>query len=174
MTLAELASFSTAISGFAVTASVIYLAVQTHQNTRNIRALIHQGSTARTTAILTELMEPEYCAAWIEGNGGEATPESVRARQFFFHCSIALNSMEDLYVQHRMHLLNEEQFARGSEAYRRMLAEPGMRKFWEMERALFAPTAPGFTAYVDGLLGARPERKHHRHPAHSHSPASSR
>src|ERR1700744_2839832 len=134
MTLAELASFSTAVSGFAVTASVIYLAIQTHQNTRNMRAMIHQGATARTTSIITSLMDPDYCAAWIEGNGGEATPEAVRARQFFFHCSVALNSMEDLYVQHCMHLLNEEQFVRGSEVYRRLLAEPGMRKYWEQER----------------------------------------
>src|ERR1700749_2149853 len=117
MTLGELASFSTAISGFAVTASVIYLAIQTHQNTRNIRAMIHQGSTARTTSIITSLMDSEYCAAWIEGNGGEVTPGAVRERQFFFHCSVALSSMEDLYVQHRMHLLNEEQFRRGSETY---------------------------------------------------------
>ena len=163
MTLAELASFSTAISGAVVTASLIYLAIQTHQNTRNIRALIHQGSTARTTSILAGLMHQDFCAAWIEGNGGEATPQAVRARQFFFHCSIALNSMEDLYVQHKMDLLNQEQFARGSEAYRRLLAEPGMRKFWEAERALFAASAPGFTAYVDGLLEDRaPGRKRSR------------
>src|ERR1700761_2421079 len=156
MTLGEIASFSTAISGFAVTASVIYLAIQTHQNTRNIRAMIHQGSTARTTAILTELMNPEYCAAWIEGNGGEATAEAVRARQFAFHCSIGIHSMEDLYVQHRAGLLNEEQFQRGSENFRRLFTEPGVRKAWERERALFADAAPGFTAYVDGLLSARP------------------
>ncbi len=152
MTLSELASFSTALSGIAVTASLIYLAIQTHQNTRNTRAMIHQGSTARTTAALTNLMNPDYCAMWIEGNGGVATPEAVRARQFFFHCSIALSSMEDLYFQHRVRLLHDEQFARGSEVFRRLLAEPGMRKFWEGERALIAPTAPGFTAYVDGLL----------------------
>jgi hypothetical protein len=174
MTLAELASFSTAISGFAVTASVIYLAIQTHQNTRNIRAMIHQGSTARTTSILTNLMAPEYCAAWIEGNGGEVTPEAIRSRQFFFHCSVAMNSMEDLYVQHCAKLLNEEQFVRGSESYRRLLTEPGMRKFWEGERALFASTAPGFTAYVDGLLGARPEGKRHHHWVHAQRPVSSR
>jgi hypothetical protein len=174
MTLGELAWFSTAISGFAVTASVIYLAIQTHQNTRNIRAMIHQGSTARTASILTDLMDPEYCAAWIEGNGGEATPEAVRARQFFFHCSVALNSMEDLYVQHRAKLLNEEQFVRGSETYRCILTEPGMRKYWEDERPLFAPTAPGFTAYVDGLLSVRPESKRHHHSARSHPPTSSK
>jgi hypothetical protein len=174
MTLAEVASFSTAVSGLAVTASLIYLAIQTSQNTRHTRALIHQGSTARTTSTLTNLMNPEYCAAWIEGNGGEATPETVRARQFFYHCSVVINSMEDLYVQHRAHLLNEEQFVRGTETFRRLLTAPGMRKFWEEERVLFASTAPGFTAYVDGLLGARPEGKHRHHSAHSHPRASSK
>ncbi len=40
MTLADAASFSTAVSGFAVTASVIYLAIQTRQASRHTRALI--------------------------------------------------------------------------------------------------------------------------------------
>src|ERR1700742_468796 len=152
MTLQEVASFSTAISGLVVTASLVYLAIQTHQNTRNMRAVIHQGFTSRTTCVLTSLMDPAYCAMWIRGNGGDPTADAVSARQFFFHCSVALNSMEDLYYQHKVHLLHDEQFARGTEAYRRLLKEPGMRKFWEAERSMFAVTAPGFTAYIDGLL----------------------
>src|ERR1700744_4680981 len=152
MTLQEVASFSTALSGLVVTASLVYLAIQTHQNTRNMRAVIHQGFTSRTTSVLTNLMDPAYCAMWIKGNGGDPKADAVSARQFQFHCSIALNSMEDLYYQHKVHLLHGEQFARGTEIYRRLLAEPGMRQFWERERSLFAVTSPGFTTYVDGLL----------------------
>ena len=40
MTLSDFATFSTAISGLAVTASLIYLALQTHQNAKHTKALI--------------------------------------------------------------------------------------------------------------------------------------
>ncbi len=151
MTLTEFATVSTAISGIAVTVSLIYLAIQTHQNTRNTRALIHQGSAARTIDILTSLMNSEYCAAWIAGNDGEPTPELIRARQFFFHCSIAINAMEDQYLQHQSGLLSAEQFARVAETFRGLLGEPGMRRFWNADRARIVKVAPGFCAFVDSL-----------------------
>jgi hypothetical protein len=43
MTLSDFAAFSTAISYLAVTASLIYLALQAHQSVKHTRALIRQG-----------------------------------------------------------------------------------------------------------------------------------
>jgi hypothetical protein len=85
MTLSEIASIATAVSGFAVTVSLIYVAIQTQQNARHTRALIHQGTAARTTALLLGFMNADAAAAWIEGNGGTATPEAIRQRQFQHH-----------------------------------------------------------------------------------------
>jgi hypothetical protein len=85
MTLTEIASIATAISGFAVTISLIYVAIQTRQNVRHTRALIHQGTAARTTALLLGSMNADAAAAWIEGNGGTPTPELIRKRQFHQH-----------------------------------------------------------------------------------------
>ena len=47
MTLSDFATLSTAVSGIAVTVSLIYLIIQTRRNTRHTRPLIHQGATAR-------------------------------------------------------------------------------------------------------------------------------
>jgi hypothetical protein len=69
MVLSDLASIATAISGLAVTASLIYVGIQTKQNVRHTRALIHQGTAARTTNLLLGFMNPEAVKAWIEGNG---------------------------------------------------------------------------------------------------------
>jgi hypothetical protein len=49
MSLSEAALIATAISGCSATASLIYLALQTRQNVRHMRALILQGTAARTT-----------------------------------------------------------------------------------------------------------------------------
>ena len=78
MVLSDIASIATAISGLAVTASLIYVGIQTKQNVRHTRALVHQGTAARTTNILLGFMNPEAVKAWIEGNGGTPTPELIR------------------------------------------------------------------------------------------------
>jgi hypothetical protein len=156
MTISDLATLSTAVSGFAVTASLIYLAIQTHQNTRNTRALIHQGAAARTASILLGLMNADNCAAWIACNGGNPTPETVRRRQFAYSCMIAINALEDQYLQHRARLLSEEQYGRVCEEFRGLLSEPGLRAFWADYRQTIVQVAPGFCRYVDSLCTNAP------------------
>ena len=151
MTLADFASLSTAVSGIAVTVSLIYLAIQTQQNTRNTRALIHQGAAARTTSIRIGMMEGERAVAWIEGNGGSPTPEEVRRLQFNLQCATALDALEDHYLQKKAGLVSAEQFARNREGFRRLLQEQGMRDFWNAQKLTEARVAPQFCAFVDGL-----------------------
>ena len=152
MSLSELASLATAISGLAVTASLIYLAIQTRQNARHTRALIHQGTAAEpTTAILLGFMNPDMVAAWIEGNGGKTTPEAIRARQFYYHCGTAMIAMEDYFGQHEVGLLSEEQFSRGCETFRAILKEPGLRAYWLKQRDMMVKAAPNYCAFIDSL-----------------------
>jgi len=151
VTLSEIASIATAISGLAVTVSLIYLAIQTQQNVRHTRALIHQGTAARTTSLLLGLMNAEAAAAWIEGNGGTPTPELIRKRQFDQHCGTAMIAMEDYFSQHEEGLLSEEQFARGSETFRALLREPGMRAYWLKQKDVMTKAAPRYCAFIDSL-----------------------
>ncbi len=58
MTLLDFATFSTAISGIAVSVSLIYLIIQTRQNLRHTRALIHQGSSVDDALELSEQIDP--------------------------------------------------------------------------------------------------------------------
>lgn len=151
MTLADAASFSTAVSGFAVTGSIVYLAIQTHQSTKHTRAQIQQGATARVTAITLGAMRAENCAAWIEGNGGEPTLEEIRKHQFVLHCQTAINAMEDLFVQSRDGLHSQEHFARECETFRGLLALPGFRAYWLGQREDVSRAAPRFSAFIDSL-----------------------
>lgn len=155
MSLSEIASIATAISGFAVTVSLIYLAIQTRQNVRHTTAMIHQGTAARTTTILLEWMEPDIAAAWIEGNGGTPTPELIRQRQFECYCRVAMIAMEDYFSQHRLGLLSEEQFSRGTETFRNIMKEPGLRAYWLRERVM-AKAAPHYCSFIDSLCSGEP------------------
>jgi hypothetical protein len=151
MTLSDLASFSAALSGVAVTASLIYLGIQTRQNARHTRALIHQGGSARTTAIVLANQTPDAAAAWLEGNGTKLTPEAMRKYQFFLMCQTSITALEDIFVQHNDGLMQEEVFARNCFLHRGLLTEPGFRAYWNSVRVDLQAVAPKFAAFVDGL-----------------------
>lgn len=151
MSLSEIASIATALSGLAVTVSLIYVAIQTRQNVRHTAALIQQGTAARTTSILLGFMNPDAVAAWIEGNGGKATPELIRERQYYYHCGLTMIAMEDYFSQHELGLLSDEQFSRGSETFRTRFREPGLRAYWLKQRDVMAQAAPNYCAYIDSL-----------------------
>ena len=151
MTLSDFASVASAISGLSATASLIYVAIQTRLSVRHTRALIHQGTAARTSNLLLGLMNADAVAAWIEGNGATPTPELIRARQFHYQCGAAMIAMEDYFVQHEDGLLSDEQFARGSATFRERLPEPGLRNYWRNRREVMVKAAPRLAAFIDSL-----------------------
>lgn len=151
MVLSDIATISTAVSGFAVTASLIYVGIQTKQNVRHTRALIHQGTAARTTNLLLGLMNPEAVKAWLEGNGISVTPEAIKRKQFQYQCRVMMVAIEDYYTQHEVGLLSEEQFSRGRATFRERLREPGLRALWLKEGETISREAPHYSAFVDCL-----------------------
>jgi hypothetical protein len=151
MTLSDFATFSTALSGVAVTASLIYLAIQTRQNLRHTRAQIQQGAAARTTALILANQEPFRAAAWIEGNGGKAGPEEVRKYQFNLMCANAIYAMADLYFQNLDGLLSAELYRLDCENYRALMSQRGLRAYWDSTREGIGRVAPKFRDFVDSL-----------------------
>src|SRR6185503_16316623 len=97
MTLSDLATFSTAVSGLAVTASLIYLALQTHQNAKHTRALIHQGRVAALRDVFLASADPDIARAWIVTTGGKPTPEAVQQRQFLLLTGAMIYGWQDTY-----------------------------------------------------------------------------
>lgn len=151
MSFGEIEAVANEVSRWAVLVSLVYVAIQTRQNVRHTRALIQQGTAARTTSILFGLMNPEIISTWIEGNGGTPTPELIKQRQFHYHCGITMIAMEDYFSQHELGLLSDEQFARGSETFRTRLLEPGLRAYWLEQRRMLSKAAPSYCSYIDSL-----------------------
>jgi hypothetical protein len=160
MTLSDFATFSTAISGIAVTVSLIYLIIQTRQGTKHTRALIHQGGSARTTAIVLANQTANATAVWLEGNHTQPTPDAVRKAQFDLMCQTSITALEDIFSQHSEGLMKEEVFARNCYLHSGLLSAPGYRDYWNAQRADIAKIAPKFCAFVDGLcVGGATEYK---------------
>jgi hypothetical protein len=155
MTLAEFATLSTSVSGIAVTASLIYLALQTHQNSKHTRALLQQGQADRVVTTLMALANPDLSTAWITGNGGTASPAEVKNVQFAQICNAIVYDMSDFYNQNAEGLATGEQYAHARVGYSALLRQPGMRAYWEAWRNARTDVAPKFIAWVDALA-ARP------------------
>ena len=96
----EIASIASAVSGLAATVSLIYVGIQIRLRVRHTKALIQQGTTARTTNILLGGVSAEAAAVWIEGNGGTPTPELIPERQFQNYCGIAMIAMEGQHLRY--------------------------------------------------------------------------
>src|SRR5476651_1047067 len=100
MSLSDFATFSTAVSGFAVTASLIYLALQTHQNATHTKDLIHQGRITALRDIFLARADADIAAASIVVTGGTPTPREVQQLQYSAICGATLFGWQDTYLQH--------------------------------------------------------------------------
>ncbi len=63
MTLSDIASIGSLISGVAVLVSLAYLALQVRQTERNQRASIHQGASERSANLVLALSSPDHAAS---------------------------------------------------------------------------------------------------------------
>jgi hypothetical protein len=147
MTLTDFATFSTAVSGLAVTASLIYLALQTHQNAKHTRALIHQGRVAALRDIFLAGTDPNVAAAFIAVPGGTPTPQEVQKLQYRLMYGAMIYGWQDTYSQYRNGLLDEDFFRQMRTGAVQALSSPTSRAVWEFYRV------PGtqFAAFMDEL-----------------------
>ncbi|SRR5258706_2521929 len=156
MTLSEFATVSTAVSGLAVTASLIYLALQTYQNGKHTKALLQQGQSTRVVTTLVAMANPDLARAWITGNGALATSESVEALQFAQLCNAVVYDMQDFHNQQIEGLASDEQIGAACVGYSRLLQQPGMAAYWKAWKDARMAAAPRFIAWVERLAATAP------------------
>src|SRR3974390_2570758 len=67
MSLSDLASLGSVVSGFAVLISLIYLALQVRQTERNQQISIRHSRVTRTVELHLALADPAVAVAWLHG-----------------------------------------------------------------------------------------------------------
>lgn len=150
MSLADLASIGSFVSGIAVLISLVYLSLQIRQNTKHSRALIQQGRAGRiadTALRLAEFRDAEGFDKCFDGLP-DVTPAELRR---FFHVARAVFiSAEDSYFQHRQGLLDDIAFASFEAGLKNGFGAKGLGIAWKVTGAMYEPE---FRAYVDRTLG---------------------
>src|SRR5215469_18244185 len=131
MTLSDLASIGSLVSGMAVLMSLVYLSLQNRQLVTNQRALMNQGVVNRSSDTFKWLAEPhmsDLISRMIDGETGFTGTELTQIRMRLRNTMV---SVRDTYVQHKSGLVDEITFESALGSVRSLLAQPVIRALWK-------------------------------------------
>lgn len=150
MTLSDIASIGSLVSGVAVLMSLVYLGIQTRQNARHSQALIQQGRAARiadTALRLAELRADEGLNKCFDGSPDVRQQDVAR---FLFVCRSIFVSAEDSYFQHQQGLLDDVAFASFENSVKSGMGARGMAAGWLLTADMYEPK---FRDYMNRING---------------------
>ena len=157
MSLSDLASLGSFVSGFAVLISLIYLALQVRQAEKNQRAIIHQGRVEQSVDRLLRLMEPELLKPFMKGlYGRDASTDELEFQQFVFAMAAIAREIGDLYFQNDLGLLDEATLQSQLVPLYAALRSPGGKAFWKLTRGSADPRIRERVDALDARLPVQP------------------
>jgi hypothetical protein len=159
MSLSDLASLGSFVSGLAVLASLVFLyfqikqlSAQAKQSEKNQQAAIRQARITRIFDWYMGLKDAAVADVWRRGLEGDDALSETELAQFTSIMSALFLHAEDSFYQHEAGLLNEAAFLTFSKGLGGTLQLPGARAAWKFLNGNFNP---GLAEYVDRLLATR-------------------
>ena len=152
MSLSDLASIGSFISGVAVLVSLIYLALQVRQAEKNQRAIVQQERVSRSSDQLFRLADPVLARAWLKGLKSVDDLTDEEAFQFTVITTAMLRSVEDAYFQHKLGLLDPGSLNNQVSPLRGVLTTASGAALWKSLRRNYDES---FAKYVDSLVPPR-------------------
>lgn len=150
MTLSELASLGSFVSGVAVVFSFVFLALRTHQSARNQRAIIHNERTRLVQDLTVQSFGTyEGAQTMLRGNAADVSLDTAQARQYLAMLLSVLRLFEEFYYQHRDGMMDEARWHSNSLRMHGFLAVPGMRAAWRTHAPSFGTD---FCAWMEAIL----------------------
>lgn len=150
MSLSDLASLGSFVSGLAVLGSLVYLAQQTRQNVKHTRALIQQGRAIQASDMTNRWAEdPSLIALLQQATLGDPTLNNEQILRFLLMQFSAYQMWEDRFYQHKDGLIDEERHSGTVREIRERLQRIGYRTAWQMQRNTYGKE---YQAFVDGLI----------------------
>jgi hypothetical protein len=151
MSLSDLASLGSFVSGFAVLTSLVYLALQVRQTERNQQISIRHSRVSRIVELQVALADPAVADAWLHGLGSPDELTQTELTQFINLCRALFFHFEDSFYQREEGLLNDEAFETVVAGVRLLARSPGFRAAWRLARPNFGGR---FRDFIDGGVAA--------------------
>jgi hypothetical protein len=151
MSLQDLASLSTALSGIGVIFTVIYAALQIRNNTREVRATAFQQVVNSFASISFDIAKDRTLSdLYLRGGRDIKALDDVEHAQYTLMLLSFLRRAENVFFQTETHMLHEQHWFGIRESTRAVMAPPGARACWAEIRTRFNPQ---FAEFVDELAG---------------------
>lgn len=149
MSLTEVSTAASILSSLAVAASLVYLALQTHQNAKHSRALVNQGRLALIANLSLKAADADVAAALLNPLGGTPTEENIRQAQYGYWIAAANVGWMDSFAQHERGLLDDDVYLTFRRTLANILSQPQARAMWE--NYLRVPGTK-YAAFVDDVI----------------------
>jgi hypothetical protein len=160
MSLSDLASLGSFLSGVAVLASIVLLYFQLRQLNdqfrqaeRNQQASIRQGRANQSVVINASGADPLISEALTRGSRGDEDISETSLRQVHQYWRASFFIWEDSFYQHTKGLFTETDFDAQEANTRNWLRNIGVRTQWRLQRTGFGRE---FVAWMDKLAADVP------------------
>jgi hypothetical protein len=153
MSLSDLASLGSFVSGVAVLASLIYLTLQVRQSERNQRAIAQQARASQLNDWNLRLADATLVESYYKGAYGDDDISLGQFRQFRMAFLAALLNLENSFLQHKAHLISDDVFDGVSSNAKIIFTRPGLRAMWKQSRSMHGTD---FGRFLDQIISETP------------------
>lgn len=150
MSLSDLASLGSFISGIAVLFSFIFLALQLRQLNLNQRSSMQQARNEKAIEIYLKMSEPQISEIAVRAYRGDNTMESQQILSFYSLWGAWFRLYENNFLQHRAGTLDAARWDTDVAAMKYLFGSPAVRSAWRSERLIIGCGA--FRDVVDKLM----------------------
>ena len=150
MTLSDVASVGSLVSGIAVLASLVYMSLQMRQSARHQQATIQHQRAALVQELLGQTTSsPELHEIVQRGSAGDSTLTPMQSSRYVTWALQSFWLYEEYFYQHQDGMLSAAAWATHRRRIKNGLRNPGFRAAW---RSLTQMFEPDFRAFVDEML----------------------
>ncbi|MFI4933532.1 MAG: hypothetical protein ACHP7N_02845 [Caulobacterales bacterium] len=149
MSLSDLASVGSFVSGVAVVFSFVFLSLQMRQANVNQRSLMQQGRSARTVDILMKMTEPGLSETITRAGDADTAKDPAKIFAFYAFACACFWNYEDSFLQFRAKTLDAHGWATDELTLRGLMRNPAYRAAWRLARA---GMDGDYRDYIDGLM----------------------
>jgi len=147
MSLSDLASLGSFVSGLAVLGSLVYLTLQVRQAERYQNSIAQQERAARLSDL--QLRLATMADVFAKGNSGDDDLSLTQLRQFRHLTLAALFSGEDTFRQHKVGLISNDVFDAYCSQMKNLARQRGWRVMWKQLRLT---KAEDFREFMDQIV----------------------
>lgn len=149
MTLSDLASLGSFVSGVAVLISLVFLGLQIRQGANNQRAVIQNERAKLVQDLVVSLNEPGNIEVWIRGDAADGTMDDVQCQSYLLRALCTFRLIEEFFHQHRDGMMSRLRWESNVLRVEGFARTPGLRAAW---RTLAPGFSHEFALWMNGLM----------------------